>query len=196
MTIYTLQPNDTHMLPGRNLDVWLADGENVKSLRFRGCKGVVYPSYIAVEVERALDGVSDLPFCERSLPMFSRRLLDRLLEVGPIRHVWVPARVSLRGNPDLRMSSDYGFVDVAAISGAIDLEKSELRTMSMFPDKIASVDRLVLTQEVDLPPLFRLEEWGQLLLTELAFRHVFGAEIAGVECRNLSELSQVGLVVT
>ena len=104
--------------------------------------------------------------------------------------------MSLRDNPGQRISSDYGFVDVAVISGVIDQEKSVLRMMSMFPDKIASVDRLVMTQEVDLPPLFRLEEWGQLLVTELAFRHLFGAKIAGVECRNLSEMSQVGLVVT
>lgn len=141
-----------------------------------------WPSAFQVQISpRARDELTDVVFSDVSWPLWSRRLISALQQAREFPHTAIDAIVlSADGSV---LSTDYAFVFLDMVEGVLDLELSEYRASSMFPELIAKMKRPHFLFDEQTPTVLRCLEWPKLLVWGPAADVMLSGSFSGFSLR-------------
>jgi hypothetical protein len=141
-----------------------------------------WPSGFRVKTStRARDELADVIFSDVSWPLWSRRLISALRDAKDFPHIAIDAVIwSADGRV---LSTDYAFVFFDMVDGVLDLEQSEYRASSMFPELVANMKRPCFQFDEHTPTVLRCREWPKLLVWGSAAEVMLSGDFSGFSLR-------------
>lgn len=113
----------------------------------------------------------DFPVTDLNVLVFSKRMLNTLLDVGPLNYHATPAvmfdytylgeRFKSPGQlkDDVPANYDYSIIQLLEFTEAFDYDKSEYEEDDVFPDEVGIIKKLVLKEpDGGFPPIFKMKE--------------------------------------
>jgi hypothetical protein len=159
------------------------------------------PSSLFFDANFDVLGKIDLLVNDLAWPIISRRLYKTLLSCGDFAHRTLPVllgdqsfleeRYDHQGrlNPNIPVNHDYLALHVQELPDLFDRQRSEFTIHPVFPDKVGMIKELILKDQAEYPPIFRLvERPTMLLINELVYEILSQGGFGGLEMVDLYAL--------